>query len=277
MDAPPPEDCSQFTKISRFLLENGFSAPEVKAADLTNGFLLLEDFGDDTYTNCLNNGHDSQFLYGLAVDSLIQLHQRIVEQPEWCKTYNANNLWQEAELYASWYWPNLKRDACPNYDSFKSICNGLFNEALMVPHNLILRDYHIDNLLLLPDRHGINQCGLLDFQDAIWGPVTFDFVSLVEDARCDVDDLLTKNLWQQFLAPYPQDVHAQLYKSGIILSTSRHLKILGLFTRLAYRDSKPHYLKYHPRLKRLLKRCLQEEFMYPLKTWFAENDPEILN
>ena len=276
MDAPAPIDCWPFIKVDKLLLDNGFSAPVIMGVNTEDGFLLLEDFGDLTYSKCLENGQKPESLYTLAVKNLTTLHSKVTIKPDWCETYTPDILWQEIELYASWYWPKIMQQQCGDVDALREICYELAQQALLAPQRLILRDYHVDNLMLLPHRRGVQQCGLLDFQDAIWGPVVFDFVSLVEDARRDVSNHLTQQLWKQFLDDYPIAQRDMIYQSGIILSTFRHMKILGVFTRLAYRDGKQQYLMHVPRLLRLLGRCLNEKFMWKLKSWFERNHSELL-
>jgi aminoglycoside/choline kinase family phosphotransferase len=157
-------------------------------------------------------------------------------------------------------------------ESYILLWQQAFSEALsQQPSSLVLRDYHVDNLVVLSDREGVQQCGLLDFQDALWGPIGYDIVSLFEDARRDVDPTLKEQLWQHYGNAFPSLDLVRVRRSSAIISAGRHLKILGVFTRLALRDGKKHYLTYLPRVLRLLNTALAEADLPELQVWFQEN------
>ena len=190
MDAPPPqEDVGPYIAVSQLLRRLGFSAPEVFAEDRARGFLLIEDFGDDTYTRLLDRGADEPALYTLAVDTLVAL-QRAVEargSPD-LPPYDAERLLAEAALLVDWYAPAALGEPLSDArrDEYLDLWRTLLPHAALPGDTLVLRDYHVDNLMLLPDRSGVQGCGLLDFQDAVCGPPSYDLVSLLEDARRDV-------------------------------------------------------------------------------------------
>src|SRR5689334_15694289 len=187
MDAPPPqEDVVPYIAVSHMLRRLGFSAPEVFAEDRAAGFLLIEDFGDDTYTRLLDRGADEPALYTLAVDTLVEL-QRAVEargSPD-LPLYDMERLLAEAALLVDWYAPAAlgERLSDARREEYLDLWRTLLPQAALPDVTLVLRDYHVDNLMLLPDRSGVQGCGLLDFQDAVWGPPSYDLVSLLEDAR----------------------------------------------------------------------------------------------
>lgn len=273
MDAPPPENPAQFMRVADYLRSLGFSAPQIFHHDLSQGFLALEDFGELTYTKLLQAGEDPYALYNLAVDTLIALHQRAHICPEFIESYDADPLLREAELFVDWYLPTMNGKVLPHKDKqiYLDLWEDVFQSALKVPHSLTLRDYHVDNLMRLRDRPGVTACGLLDFQDALWGPVVYDLVSLVEDARLDLDQSLVEHCWQRYLAAFPSENVEALRNAGCILSAGRHAKIIGIFTRLAVRDGKPKYLEHIPRLWRLLQNCLEHPELRALKLWFEEH------
>jgi aminoglycoside/choline kinase family phosphotransferase len=270
MDAPPPEDVSQFMRIADYLRSLGLSAPEILNYDLIQGFLALEDFGEATYTKLLQAGEDPYSLYELAVDTLIALHQRAETCPPFVGPYNLESLLSEVALYVDWYLPTfLEKSLTENEKKdYFLLWEEVFIKALKVPHSLVLRDYHVDNLMRLNDRPGAAACGLLDFQDALWGPVVYDLVSLTEDARLDLDPALIECCWQRYLSAFPNEEGEVLRNAGCILSAGRHTKILGIFTRLSVRDGKSQYLKHIPRVKKLLQGCLQNPALGSLKNWF---------
>lgn len=276
MDAPPPERPQEFCQIDTCLINLGFSAPQIVATDFKHGFVLLEDFGDDTFTRLLNKGEDMSTLYELALDTLIALHQGSTACPSFVKPYSIDQLYKETELFLDWYLPAVSASSlAPKVrQSFADLWRGVFSRALeLTSHTLVLRDYHVDNLMRLPNRTGVQACGLLDFQDALWGPVVYDVVSLLEDARLDLPSSLVESLWQRYGAAFPAWNLEQLKMAGCILSAGRHAKIIGIFTRLAVRDGKKDYLRHIPRVWGLLEKCLEHPELQDLKEWFTLHVP----
>jgi aminoglycoside/choline kinase family phosphotransferase len=277
MDAPPPENPAQFMKMTQLLNMHGFSAPQVLASDLNRGFLLLEDFGNRTYTTILKktSPRHQKKLYFLAVDTLIRLHQRLEIRPEGVESYTADKHLAEAMLLLQWAYPALTGRE-PDSEirlSYQTLWNRHLLSALDGPHSLVLRDFHVDNLMILPHRSGLQRCGMLDFQDALWGSVTYDLVSLLEDARRDVPEALANACWARYLKAFPGRDRTALQQQAVTLSAARHAKIIGIFTRLALRDKKTHYLCHIPRLWKLLQKCLDHPSLSDLNGWFLKNIP----
>ena len=269
MDAPPPhEDVRPFVAIARHLLDLGYSAPRILAADEAAGLLLLEDLGDDTYTRLLAGGADEAGLYRLAVDLLADLAARPEAMLSGVPAYDDQRLLTEAGLLTDWYMPaQLGRPTEPQARAeYDSLWRGLFPLARAVPDTLVLRDFHVDNLLRL-DRPGLAACGLLDFQDAVLGPLTYDLMSLLEDARRDIDEGLIAEGQARFLARHPGLDRAAFAASWAVMAAQRHAKVIGIFTRLYKRDGKPQYLVHIPRVWRLLERALAHPALAGLKAW----------
>jgi len=271
MDAPPPqEDVGPYVVVAALLRELGFSAPEVLAEDRDKGFLLLEDFGDDTYMRLLARGADEPSLYALAVDTLVAL-QRVAEPrgtPE-LPPYDTARLLGEAALLVDWYKP-LDRGLREEY---LALWRAVLPDAIVSPPTLVLRDYHVDNLMLLPDRPGVRGCGLLDFQDAVTGPPSYDLVSLLEDARRDIPARLHEAMTERYLAAFPALDRPAFLRSAAILSAQRNCKILGIFTRLWKRDGKRQYLEHIPRVWRLLEADLRHPALGPIAGWLDRHLP----
>ncbi len=138
----------------------------------------------------------------------------------------------------------------------------------------MLRDYHVDNLMLLPGRPGVAGCGLLDFQDAVLGPASYDLVSLLEDARRDVPAALRAAMTERYLAAFPGLDRAVFLRSGAILAAQRNCKILGIFTRLWRRDGKPAYLAHIARVWRLIEQEVRREpALTPIADWLDRHLP----
>jgi N-acetylmuramate 1-kinase len=278
MDAPPPlEDVRPYVAVAAMLRRLGFSAPEVYAEDADRGFLLIEDFGDDTYTRLLAAGADEAALYALAVDTLIALHRAVaVSGLPGLPSYDAARLVAEAALLAEWYAPAALDAPLPAVarEDYLARWRAVLPHAELPAATLVLRDYHVDNLMLLPGRVGVRGCGLLDFQDAVIGPASYDLVSLLEDARRDVPPALRETMTERYLAAFPGLDRAAFARSAAILAAQRNCKILGIFTRLWRRDGKPAYLRHIGRVWRLLESDVRREpALQPIADWLDRHLP----
>ncbi|MHA1114119.1 MAG: phosphotransferase, partial [Alphaproteobacteria bacterium] len=180
MDAPPPEKVAPFLAVARLLRVLGYSAPDVRAADSDAGLLLLEDFGDFTYMRLLEgaaapaDAPGEAALYALAVDLLIDLHRKPADAlaDSGLPPYDDARLAEECLLFVDWYLPAIRGGATPTEAerrAYAALWPPLFATLRDLPETLVLRDFHVDNLIWLPGRSGLAACGLLDFQDAVMG------------------------------------------------------------------------------------------------------------
>ncbi len=279
MDAPPDkEDVGPFLRIARHLVAMGYSAPAILADDAAAGLVLLEDLGDDTYTRLLAAGADEAALYRLATDVLIDLHARPSAEaiPAGAPLYDDALLLDEAVLLVDWYLPAVGVEPGNAVrESYLDCWRSLLARARGVPETLVLRDFHVDNLIRISGRDGIAACGLLDFQDAVAGPVTYDLVSLLEDARRDIAETLADEMTARYLAAFPGLDRSDFEVSATALAAQRHCKVIGIFTRLRDRDGKPDYLRHIPRLWRLLERAAGHEDLAPLTAWLDAHIPPV--
>jgi aminoglycoside/choline kinase family phosphotransferase len=276
MDAPPPkEDVRPFLTIARHLKGLGLSAPAILDQNVEQGFLLLEDLGDATFTRLLARGESERELYELAVDALIALHKHPDALLVDALPYDDARLLTEARLLTDWYMPDMlgRGTSQAGIDSYETLWRPLFDIARRAPETLVLRDFHVDNLMVLAGRAGAGACGLLDFQDAVKGPVTYDLMSLIEDARRDLAPGLADDMQARYLAAFPELDETDFNASMAILGAQRHCKVIGIFTRLYKRDGKPVYLKHIPRLWRLLNNSLKHPALHDLKLWLDEQLP----
>lgn len=275
MDAPPPkEDVRPFMRMAMHLQRLGLSAPQLLALDPDAGLLLLEDLGDDTYTRLLARGADEEALYALAVDVLAELHSQPDAIPIHLDPYDDDRLLAEATLLTDWYLPAVTGEPLPATAraGYVDLWRGLFAVARAVPDTLVLRDFHVDNLMLLP-RDGLAACGLLDFQDAVAGPVTYDLMSLLEDARRDIDPGLVARMKDRYLARFPELDRDAFAASWAVMAAQRHAKVIGIFTRLCKRDGKPIYLGHIPRVWRLLEAACAHPALAAVKEWLDRHIP----
>jgi aminoglycoside/choline kinase family phosphotransferase len=270
MDAPPPqEDVRPFVRIGQHLLNMRLSAPEILAVDETNGFLLLEDLGDDTFARMLEKGGDEGTLYARATDVLAAVHAAPDHGllPD-LGAYQGEALIEAASLLPEWYLAAATGHpaTAEQCESYLAAWRQCLSDLPAIADTLLLRDYHKDNLLWLPTRPGAQACGLLDFQDAQRGHPSYDLVSLIEDARRDVSPAVYTACIDRYLTETGLD--AKDFRTGFaLMAAQRHARVIGLFVRLWKRDGKPVYLPHLPRVWRLFERALAHEALAPLRTW----------
>jgi N-acetylmuramate 1-kinase len=273
MDAPPPrEDVRPFIRVDRHLRGLGLSAPEILAADESNGFLLLEDLGDATFAAVLAAGGDEAELYERATDVLVTLHAAgPAALLPGLPVYLGEALIEAALLLPEWYLPAARHgpvDAreCSDYRAAWRACLAALPE---MSTTLILRDYHKDNLIWLPRRPGAKSCGLLDFQDAQESHCAYDLASLLDDARRDVSPAVRKACIARYIDR--TGVNADDFGAGLaVMAAQRHARILGLFVRLARRDGKPAYQNHLPRVWRQFQTALRHDCLAPLRRWIED-------
>jgi hypothetical protein len=268
MDSPPQsEPLRPYLQVAELLRELGLSAPRVLAADEAAGLALIEDFGHSTYTRLLAAGHAEAPLYELAVDCLACLHGAPAEQGAVLPAYDDRRLADEFALFIDWYAP-LLLGAAPSSAlraAYLGLFDGLCDDTAKRREALVLRDFHVDNLMLLEGRSGVAACGLLDFQDALHGACAYDLMSLLEDARRDVPRELQDNLLQRYLEQRPGLDREAFLADYAVLAAQRHAKVLGIFVRLAKRDGKLGYLAHLPRVLRLFREALERPALHPLR------------
>jgi len=281
MDAPPTkEDVPSFINIATFLRRKGFSAPEIYANDLENGLLLIEDLGEDSYTallsgrSRLSKKYTEEELYISAIEVLVQIGKLALPR-KLPPPYSNEMMMKECQLLSDWYLPNV----CPSHANDKvkteyfAIWQELLNYKKICEDVLVLRDYHADNLLWLPDRVREKRIGLLDFQDAVIGSPIYDIVSLLEDARRDVSKEVVHNAIKFYLDSQNVIKKSEFMEVYNILAAQRNCKIIGIFSRLAVRDNKPNYLSFIPRVWGHLQSDIEHPTLKPLKKWLDENIP----
>lgn len=248
MDAPPPqEDVRPFIHVAELFGSTGVSVPQVLAQDVERGFLLLSDLGNTTYLHQLN-ADTAYKLYMDAIDSLVLLQAQ--SRPGVLPEYDRELLLREMQLFPDWY--INKHLGVTLSESQQGVLNKVFDRILAnnlaQPQVFVHRDYHSRNLMVL-DKGGP---GILDFQDAVYGPLTYDLVSLLRDAYIEWDEEMVLDwairYWERARRaglPVRADIDA-FYQDFEFMGLQRHLKVLGIFARLYHRDGKDGYLKDLP-------------------------------
>ena len=282
MDAPFPEKPTQFVLLADYLTKQGVRAPKILGFDEENGFVLLEDFGDKTFIRVIEAAIEKsdaiketveKRLYHTATQILQSLKN--CPRPMVIEEYTTAKLLAEVEVFIDWYWPYAKGAQAPAIAKkpFMELWEDLFNALPRTPKTLVLRDFHVDNLMVIEKPLSVKTCGVLDFQDALWGSVVYDFVSLLEDARRDVSPDVVQECSKQFLSSYPKEQHEALEITAKVLGAGRHVKVIGVFTRYALRNNNDSKCVHLPRLWRYLEQHFKDPLFAPMARWFAEHFP----
>ncbi len=272
MDCPPTYcRVEPFIEIAHYLRSQNLSSPEIFHFDTEKGFIILEDFGEVSIKNVVQNSlHDlsrQKDIYFSMLDLLVLLQQNI---PSFSlKVYDNNLLLNELKLFTDWYiLYRLKRNlSVIELDDFKDIWQEILNYQLAFNNCLVLRDYHVENIMYLESFRGIKSLGLLDFQDAVIGSPMYDVVSVLEDARIKVPRAFALDCLKYYAAEKKLELPDVLVDYHI-LGAQRNLRILGVFARKYTRDKNSNYLRYIPLVLEYLNYDLSHPIMSKLKNWF---------
>ncbi|HEX4984957.1 MAG TPA: phosphotransferase [Burkholderiales bacterium] len=258
MDAPPPqEDCRPFVHVAGLMARAGVHVPAILAADIESGFLLLSDLGNSTYLSVLDEAN-ADALFGDATDALLrwQLASREGELPP----YDEALLRRELNLFPEWYVGRhlgIRLDAA-RAESLESVFRLVLASNLAQPRVYVHRDYMPRNLMVSTPNPGV-----LDFQDAVFGPITYDVASLFKDAFISWEEERVLDgavrYWEKARKaglPVSADF-GEFYRDFEWMGLQRHLKVLGIFARICHRDGKPHYVKDTPRFLRYVRDVAQ--------------------
>lgn len=268
MDAPPDkEDCHPFLLVTDLIRGVGVNAPDIIAVDIQQGFLLLDDLGNKPYLDFLNE-ETADGLYIDAIDALIKMQTIDGLLP----AYNASLLQTEMNLFETWYL-NRHLDIQLN-EKQKTVLNSTFEllikNAEEQPQVFVHRDYHSRNLMITDE----NNPGVIDYQDAVIGPITYDLVSLFKDCYIEWPREKVEHWLELYLAritPERLIDKSTLLRWFDLMGVQRHLKVLGIFARLHYRDGKAQYLNDLPlTLKYVMDACELYPELQPLKQLLEE-------
>lgn len=258
MDAPPEhENCRPFLQVEQLFRAAGAHVPAVYGEDLAQGFLLLEDLGNRTYLDELNE-ESANALYLDAIDALIRI--QLASRKDVLPIYDEPLLKREMDLFPEWYVArHLGQELSTKEQAdLAGVMRSILDNNLAQPQVYVHRDYHSRNLMICEANPGI-----LDFQDAVYGPITYDLVSLLKDAYIHWDEQQVLDwvirYWERAKRaglPVDPDIWA-FYRDFEWMGVQRHLKVLGIFARLYHRDGKDGYLKDMPLVARYLRKACE--------------------
>lgn len=257
MDAPPAqENCAAFCDIARLLDQHGVNVPKILEEDQQLGFLLLSDLGDCTYYQAIQNGLDDnklQTIYREALDALVLIQQTPAAH---LPPYDAPRLREEMNLFEEWYVKKHKENELTEKEKQRlyPVLDELAEFNAKEPQVFVHRDFHSPNLMLVESSADKSNPAVIDFQDALYGPLSYDVASLVMDARTTWEEPQQLDwairYWEKARAaglPVPESF-GEFHRHYEAMSLQRNLRILGVFARLALRDNKQHYLDHIPRV-----------------------------
>jgi len=252
------DNLKRFILMTNYL-KNFVSVPEIIFNLKKSGILVLENFKGKKFSNIISKSN-SKRLYKIATDALIFMHKENLKIN--LLSYDRKAFLLETRLFFDWYVKKIEKKKLKVIESdFNNEFCLLLEKVFLLPKVFIHRDYHIDNLFFLEDRKGHLQCGWIDYQDALVGPCVYDLVSLTQDARIDVNKDVEDFIIGYYLRNFGKINKEHFLFSHSTLAIQRHLKVLGIFSRLAKRDKKNNYLCHIPRVLRMLKLNLfKDEF-----------------
>jgi len=272
MDAPPSqEDIAPFIKVSQFLNSQSLHVPNIIAQNSEMGLLLLSDLGTQPYLDMLNN-HSADNLYRDAIDSLIKIQcsdPTGIDLPR----YDSKLLQTELNLFPEWFLERHFELSPPAF--LQPLFDTLIDNALSQPQSVVHRDYHSRNLMV----DAKHSPGIIDFQDAVIGPITYDLVSLLRDCYISwPEDKLEAWIHYYFSAAQQHELLPNCDITTFtrwfdLMGLQRHLKVLGIFCRLNYRDNKPNYIDDLPQtLRYVLQVCRRYDNLQPLADFLSSNN-----
>jgi len=268
MDAPPDkESISDYLKIGHEMVNQGINAPKVFYKNQKLGFILMEDFGDKTFLKefSLKGLKD---LYIRAIDNIINM--QLLLKINNLEQYTQEKLYTEICLFNEWYLDKYKKINLSSKEiaDLEIIFKKVISDNVAQNQCFVHRDYHSRNLMVLEN----NDLGILDFQDAVLGPMTYDLVSLLKDAYIELEEEdvidLAINFWEKAVEKnlLQKGDFSDFFMQYELMGVQRHLKVLGIFSRLSIRDHKNNYLEDIPLVEKyLLKASERYQFLSPLK------------
>ena len=275
MDAAPEkgESVSKFSEIATILHSFNLSAPKIIDVNNKEGFILLEDFGDKIFSKYMNK-ENKKDLYKKAIDVLIDIKIKSNQNKSSLSkltTYNFEELYRESILFIEWFIEQKLRMQISNKkrEEFYQILKQAFLNIKSQNDTLVLRDYHVDNLILKDHKEPLKQVGLIDFQDALLGSSFYDLASLLEDVRMPLNENEKEELLKYYINMTNENYETVLREINFF-SLQRNLKILGIFNRLSIRDGKARYLEYLPATFNFIKSNLKSSLFFDMKKWVEE-------
>lgn len=260
--ATPGHALSDFLMVSQWLNAIGLNAPDIYEHDLENGYVLLEDFGEECFRDAAADPENIRDLYRLAADALEHLAAQDcqLDLPE----YYESHVHRRHRRIVDWFMPLMRgrENEAGLVEDYRAVWAEIETALPEPSHGFLHVDFHAQNLMWLPKERGLHRCGILDFQGAMRGPLPYDLGNLLEDARTDVPQDIKDEILEGL-----GERHQAWYR---VLATQFHCRVIGQFIKQAVMDDNPSYIKHIARLQHYLDEAMQDSVLAPLRFWFKE-------
>ena len=268
---------AMFITLSDFFIEYGIYVPKIFAYDATENLVLIEDFGDNTFSRILRENPERES--ELYSNALLQIKKfQRCPRSLFLQEYNSKYQIKEVDLFCDYYWPYIKKNKMPEIvrREFGDIITKSFSWTNHLPYVVIHKDFHVDNLMLISkslQNKAKTFCGVLDFQDAMWGPINYDYISLTEDARVSLSENTLAHCEDIFLRQFSSEEKEIIEITNHNIALARHLRILGVFSRYIIKYNNNSKNIHHQRVWGYIQKHLESPNFAILNQWFAEYFP----
>lgn len=270
-DIAPGHKLSDFVRIGRRLQAAGIHTPDIIDAEPARGYALLEDMGDVSFAAALDEGENAPDLYAAATDVLIHLQTSFSENDLALPDYFKSHIHKGRRRVVDWYIPACRRTLNEDglADSYMSAWHDIEKNLPPCPLGFVHSDYHAGNIMWLAEQKGMTRCGILDFQGGHWGPLPYDAVNLLRDARRDIPADIESNMLSR-LTEKMNKRDAEYFRIWYdVLALQFHLRVIGQVIRLALKTEKTQHLKNIPRLQAYIRQEIKNPAFTPLYRWFT--------
>ena len=263
----------EFINIAKFLQSNDLCPPQIYAHDIDSGLSIIEYLGDTSFGEALKQGAPNEKIYSLATEVLVQIRQSAAENTLELNSYKETLIWKRLGQFVDYYMPLACADGTgrqttqEDYDQFQSVWKDIEGTLVPCPMGVCLADYHLENLIWRPDTK--NGYGLIDFQDAFWGPQPYDLLNLLEDARVSVEGDIKQSMKDLYCNAMSLEERQAFDDWYVVLSAQFHCRVLGLFIKFARENGGVEFLGHIPRLQGYMRENLRNPVLKPLKDWLA--------
>ena len=268
-DPQGEEKLQRYIDVGEFLAKNGVRTPKIYDKYFNDNIIKIEDFGDELFGHILKQNPEKELdLYSLAVDVLINIHNKVKIKPDFMFEQDLDGFIFRVGLFLDYFYKKItgKEISKKNRNEYNKIWQELLIKyAFNLDKSLVHYDYHCENLILINNEYNLNSCGVIDFQDARWGDVSFDIMSLLDDARSNISDETKYRMIDKYLEAFPKINKNDFMLSYKILSAKRACKVLGLFTKFSEDNEK--YLKFIPKAWNTLLESVDCEEFKSLRNW----------
>ncbi len=271
-DAVAGHKICDYVYIGEALRKAGLSVPEIYDYDVDKGYMLIEDFGDVSFSDKISKGENIENLYCLAVDILLKMGKSKELSSLNLKSYYDGHIHENKKFVMEFYVPLVKGEDCSSalVNEYKNIWNKIEGNFPSCPMKFQHIDFFPGNLMYRENMEGLNRCGIIDFQGAQIAPYVYDIVNLLEDARRDVDENLKKEMKKRFCGNMNKCEKEEFEIWYIILSAQFHLRLIGQFIKIKNIKKNDSYMQYIPRVEAYIRKELQYSILKDMKYFFDE-------